>query len=326
MIEQLSWDTFLSQAGGEFLQSWTWGKFQKSLGKKIWRLRIGQKSILLQAQIIEERLPLGQRCFYLPRGPVFAQKLSPSEKEKGEKLLWQKIQEIGKERKAIFLRIEPSTPLEFLPSQGYPSSKRIQPSRTLVLDLHPSLEKIFQKLSVRSRYNTRLARKKGVTLISSNQENKRHFSAFLRLIQATGERKKFQPHSSSYYQKLLEYSLKEGWGQLFLAEYQEKIIGAYLVIFWQGRAVDLHGAVDYHFRSTKAAHFLQWEKIKLAKEKGNLTYDFWGIDKNRWPGVTFFKKSFGGKAKNYPSGWEIPLRQGWFSLYRAYQLSKRKWL
>ncbi len=325
MIKQSSWDNFLSQAGGEFLQSWSWGEFQKSLGKKVWRVRVGQKSILIQAQIIEERLPFGRHCLYLPRGPVFSRNLSLAEKKEGEKLLWQKIKNLEEERNAIFLRIEPLTSLGFLPSLGRISSKRTQPSQTLILDLRLPLEKIFQKLSIRSRYNIRLARRKGVKLIQSNQESEKYFSAFLRLIQATGARKKFRPHSSSYYQKLLKHSLREGWGRLFLAEYQGKIIGTYLSVFWQKQAIALHGAVDYRFRSTKVSHFLQWEQIKFAKDKGCLTYDFWGIDERRWPGVTFFKKSFGGEVKNYPQSWEIPFQHGWFSLYQTYRSIKRKW-
>ena len=323
MIEQKSWDDFLEQTQeGNFLQRWFWGELQQSLGKKIWRIRIGDSKILLQAQIIEEKLFSQLSYLYLPFGPVFQSHLSPSMRQEAERRFLKRIRDLGKERKSIFLRIEPREAF-LLPSfSKNPPLKRIQPQKTRLLDLRPSLAEIQKGFSVRSRYNIRLAQRKGLKLIRCQQlnpANKKYLIKFNQLIQATSQRKHFHVHPQSYYQALLTKAISEGWGELFLAEYQEEIIGAYFLVTSHQWVTCLHGAVDYRYRFAKASHFLQWEQIKAAKEKGCLVYDFWGIDKKLWPGVSFFKESFGGQTIEYPRGSEIILRPGWYFLYKLYR-------
>ena len=328
MIDSGSWDQFLkNKKGNNFLQSWFWGNFQQELGKKVWRLRVGENETLAQVQIIEETLPFRFRYLYLPFGPIFKNDLSLQEKQEVEKRLLKKLRQLGRRRKAVFLRIEPWEPFHFTLLSSQAPSKRVQPQQTLILDLRPPLEKILKKFSVRSRYNIRLAQRKELKLIRCHQissQNQKYFSEFKRLIQSTSQRKHFHSYPSPYYQKLLTKSLSEGWGELFLAQYQGKIIGAYFVVFFHQQAVCLHGAVDYHYRSIKVSHFLQWEQIKAAKQKECVAYDFWGIDKKLWPGVTFFKKSFGGKTIQYPPSLEISFKTLWYSAYRIYQKLKRK--
>lgn len=326
MIEQSSWEQFLRQQEGNFLQSWSWGEFQKSLSKKVFRIRIKEKEVLAQAQIIEETLLFGQKFFYLPLGPTFNKNLSLKQKKEVGKLLLAKTRILGQKRKTVFLKIDPLWPLKLSLVTHQKTCQRIQPLKTLILNLELPLEDILKNFSERTRYNIRLAQKKGLEVMPYHQlddKNQEYFSKFIQLIQSTSERKKFQAYDHSYYQKLLTNALSEKWGELFFAKYQGKIIGVYLMIFFNQQATCLHGAVDYHYRSLKVSHFLQWRQIQSAKERGCTTYDFWGIDEKRWPGVTFFKKSFRGQVIQYPTGIEIPWRRGWYSAYRMYQKIKK---
>ena len=69
-----------------------------------------------------------------------------------------------------------------------------------------------------------------------------------------------------------------------------------------------------------APYLLQWEQIKEAKKRGCIEYDFWGIDDKKWPGVTRFKKGFGGQEITYPGAFDLIFQPIW---YRLYKIAKR---
>ena len=65
-----------------------------------------------------------------------------------------------------------------------------------------------------------------------------------------------------------------------------------------------------------APHLLQWEQIKEAKKRGCIEYDFWGIDDKKWPGVTRFKRGFGGREINYPNAHDLVFQPIWYLIYK----------
>ncbi len=69
-----------------------------------------------------------------------------------------------------------------------------------------------------------------------------------------------------------------------------------------------------------ATHFLQWQAISEAKKLDMKYYDFWGIDEKKWPGVTRFKKGFGGQEIIYPGTFDLIFQPLW---YQAYNLARR---
>ena len=46
-------------------------------------------------------------------------------------------------------------------------------------------------------------------------------------------------------------------------------------------------------------------------------YDFGGVDEGCWPGLTRFKKGFGGHVVDYGGAYEYPYKQLFYSLYRV---------
>jgi lipid II:glycine glycyltransferase (peptidoglycan interpeptide bridge formation enzyme) len=104
--------------------------------------------------------------------------------------------------------------------------------------------------------------------------------------------------------------------ELFLACFKEKIIAANIVIFFGGKATYLHGASNYRYRKLMAPHLLQWSQIKEAKNKGCEIYDFWGIDEEKWPGLTRFKKGFGGEELQYSEGKDFVFSNFWYKTYK----------
>jgi peptidoglycan pentaglycine glycine transferase (the first glycine) len=304
------WDQFIIEDKGSFLQSWTWGEFQESLNRKIWRLKIER----LKGLVVKRNLPLGKGYLYCPRGPV-----GQVAEDNFQKFLAQ-VKRIGQTEKSIFFKIEPPVGASLLTTPFKESKDQIQPVKTLILDISQPEEELLAQMHQKTRYNIRLAQRKGVKIEISSGNYPQEVEKFLELSAATAKRDKFHLHSQTYYRKMMEFLGREGMIKLFLAKYQGRIIVANLICFFGQTATYLHGASDHNFRHLMAPHLCQWRAILEAKRLGCQHYDFWGIDEQRWPGVTRFKKGFNGQEVDYPGSFDLVFRPFW---YRLYHLAKK---
>lgn len=308
------WNDFLIRNKGSFLQSFEWGEFQKKLQKKVWRIEIKEDNeILFQTQVIEEKNRF-KSYFYIPYGPIFKEALSSEEKKRIFSLFLDKIQNLAKEEKVIFFRIEPISPLPEFNFQD--PGTRIQPKRTLILNIDPSEEELIKTFHQKTRYNIRLAEKKGVEIKILDK----YSDIFYKLLKKTKERQEFRSYPEDYYKKLLEINSPYFKTNLFLAEYQGKTIVASIIIFFANRATSLHTGSDYRYRIVKGPHLLRWKTILEAKERGCKEYDLWGIDEKKWPGVSYLKRGFGGRQLEYGPAKDIVFQNSW---YRIYKILKR---
>jgi lipid II:glycine glycyltransferase (peptidoglycan interpeptide bridge formation enzyme) len=303
------WNEFIfSFENSQFLQSWQWAEFQKILGRKIFRLGLFEnEKILAVALLIKMPLPFLKSYLYCPRGPIFKEN-----NEKVTKIFLEKIKEIGKKEKSIFLRFEP---LNQLPNYQLQKVKDVQPSKTILLDLTKSEDEILEEMHPKTRYNIRLAEKRGVRVKISQSDEE--IEIFLKILEKTAKRDKFKPHPPFYYRKLLKFD--KNFIKLFLAEYQEKIIAGNLMVFFNDTVTYLHGASDNQFRNVMAPYLLHWIAIKEAKRLCFKYYDFWGVDEKKWPGVTRFKKGFvsskTGIEISYPGTFDLAFNKLWYRLY-----------
>lgn len=72
-----------------------------------------------------------------------------------------------------------------------------------------------------------------------------------------------------------------------------------------------------------APYLLQWEIIKAAKGRGCRYYDFYGIDENKWPGVTRFKLGFGGEQVQFPGTYDYIFCRPLYWLYKFLRTVRR---
>jgi len=291
------WNQFIIKNGGSFLQSWQWGEFQESLGRKIWRIETNN----LKGLVVKHNLPFKKNYLYCPRGPVGDNDL---------KYFLEEIHKIAKQEKSIFFKIESESNLKL--SDFKLSQKQIQPNKTIILDLNKSKEELLNQMHQKTRYNIRLAQKKNV-IIKEVDNNK--LDVFLKLSEETAKRDKFNLHSKEYYRKMVKALEREGLIKIFLAEYDNNVVAANLVCFFGKTAIYLHGASDYNYRNLMAPYLLQWETILKAKDNGFISYDFWGINEKKWPGVTRFKKGFNGEEISYPGAFDLIFNKIWYKTY-----------
>lgn len=321
------WDAALSGMHGvSFLQSWDWGAFKASTGSRVFRhLLIDNNRPCAAVQWIEMSLPGGLTYWFAPYGPVA---LVPPTSIEYAGLLHELIAgSVGAEQESspVFCRIEPrielcaeSVFLLFKSSDRLHQAPAVQPADTRILDLDSNEHALLESMHQKTRYNIRLAEKKGIRVVTGDS----YIDDFIRLNHDTSSRDGFISHPDSHYLDMMTY-LPKGMRDVYAAEWQGKIIAANIVIHFHNVTTYVHGASSSEFRNLMAPHLLQWREILDAKARGMRTYDFFGIAPSsrpspkaeRWQGITRFKNGFGGTEKNYVGTWDLPIQRLWYSLY-----------
>ena len=297
------------QPHAQFLQSWQWGEFQKQVSGQVWRIGMENNGRLIaSAKLVKKQLPMGKSYFYCGRGPVGI-----------TDELFNYIKELALRESAMFLRFEPVNEFQ-ISNFKFQISKTIdvQPSQTLILDLTKSEDELLKNMRQKTRYNIRLAEKKGVKIVESGAER---FEEFWQLLASTGDRDDFNLHGRSYYRAML--SLDSSFVKLLFAEDQGKPLAGSLSVFFGDTATYIHGGSSDENRELMASHALQWQTIKLAKQLGHKYYDWHGIDETKWPGVTRFKLGFGGEAVTYPGTFDLIFDSGWYNIYKMVRQARR---
>jgi lipid II:glycine glycyltransferase (peptidoglycan interpeptide bridge formation enzyme) len=316
-----------------FLQSEVWRKFQEAVGNKTFIV----KEESFSASIIEHQLPVVGKYFYCPRGPIM--KLDPS-----TTLGMTNVINLARRNKAGWIRIDPENDqtLELIKNNiSLPIKKAphdMQPREILVMDISKSEEELLAGMKSKTRYNINLAEKKGVSLRITNlyeYTNSNDVDRFVELVKITAKRNKITSHPENYYRKMLEV-IPSDILKLYVAEYENKIIAANLVIFYGDTATYLHGATDDEYRNVMAPYLLQWQAIKDAKKMGYRFYDFGGISTNylptgqagesdtniritnNWSGITKFKTGFTPTTEpvKFPGSFDLVINTPKYFIYR----------
>ena len=208
--------------------------------------------------------------------------------------------------------IEPSFFWEFHPTLA----RTRPPKKTSVIDLSQGFEEILARMKSKTRYNINLAKKKCLKIKWSKSE--KDLKKFWKLSLVTAKRGKFNAHEYNHYANILTTASESSANraELIFAYSKRKVISANLILFFNKTVYYLHGASGNEERNLMSTYLLHWETIERAKKEGFEFYDFWGVDQKKWPGVTNFKEGFGGKNKEYPPIYEIPLKSYYYKLYR----------
>ena len=294
-VSLTDWNHFLSRhSNAHLLQTGEWGELKSAFGWKPVRVVNGDFGV----QILFRKLPLGLTVGYIPKANL-------------DRYLLPEIDSVCKSQRTVFLKLEPDSwndsPLPMGEGLGVRvSPHNIQPPRTIIIDIHGTDEEILAKMKQKTRYNIRLAEKKGVTVCVWDD-----IEAFHKMMLVTGGRDGFGIHSLEYYKHAYELLHPNGLGEILVAEYEGKPLAALFVARNGRRAYYLYGASTNEERNRMPTYLLQWEAMKWARSHGCEEYDLWGVpDEDEatleadfqtrsdglW-GVYRFKRGFGGELK-----------------------------
>jgi lipid II:glycine glycyltransferase (peptidoglycan interpeptide bridge formation enzyme) len=266
------------------------------------------------------------KYFYVPRGPVL-EILNP----KSQIPSMQELVDLAKKEKAGWIRMEPAT--EKLLAQIKKSTRHkivpaphdVQPKEIFILDIAKAEDQLLSEMKSKTRYNIKLAEKKGVRVFVSREE--KHLDHFFELVEITAKRQGVVFHTKDYYQKMLA-TIPEENIKIFCAEVDGGIVAANLVLFFGDTVTYLHGASDDRFRHVMAPYLLQWRQIQAAQKYGARKYDFGGVktksEENNWAGITRFKQSFspGVEAIEFPGAFDIVIDHRLYYTYQSLQYIK----
>lgn len=315
-----------SQEHIPFPQSSEWGDILISEGKGVERLAVmdGGETVL-EAQIVYMLLPFGWKYAFCPKGPVMKE-----QGIKNKEQIFNSLTNYFAKKRCVFFRFEPS--LLLTPYSLLLKTHDINPRATTVLDLGKSLEELLAAMHAKTRYNIRLAEKKGLRV--SREKN---MEVFWNLMKETGKRDGFSLHEKKHYEHVFDSPAVDQ-----ITVYSGETPVAVGVFIGVGDTYTyLYGASDYEHRQLMAPYLVQWEGIRDGKQRGFREYDFFGIAPRKeirnkkqeireeeyeydgghqYAGVTRYKLGFGGETREVPGTFDLiisPVK------YRMYQLLRR---
>lgn len=309
------------------LQTWEWGELKSAFGWQAVRV----ESEAGMALVLFRPSPLGPLA-YIPFGPA-----CPSSERLGE--LLQEVHSVCRARRAFALKIEPywaddAARSEQLAQLGFrPSFQTVQPRSTAVIDLAGAEEDILGRMKAKTRYNVRLAERRGVIVRQGGEQD---LESFADLIDETGRRDGFGVHPPAYYRTAYRLFVPGGLASLLVAEFEEEPLAAIMVFAFAGTASYLYGASSDRHRNLMPNYALQWQAILWARSQGCRLYDLWGIpDKvgvdpephmegevperaGLW-GVWRFKRGFGIRVVRRAGAWDYIYNPLVYAGYRHLQ-------
>lgn len=287
---------------GHYAQSIEWANVKNEWKNEIIILRDKEGKIKASLSLLIRKIPYINSCMlYAPRGPVFN-----IDDEKSFKELMERVDELAKKYNAFMLRMDPdilATNISFVKmarKYGFKLKKKvkdintqIQPRFVFRLDLKNKTEdEVFSSFHSKTRYNIRLAKKKGVTIREGTKED---LDQFYDILKVTGDRDGFYVRKKEYFKRMWD-SFDRQHLKLVFADYEGKPICVVLNIFYGNKQWYLYGGSLNEHRNVMATYLLQWEMIKRAIEKNMVCYDFRGVsalDSTHYnKGLYRFKKGF----------------------------------
>jgi lipid II:glycine glycyltransferase (peptidoglycan interpeptide bridge formation enzyme) len=319
-----------------FLQTPLWGNFKARFGWEARGFRVLAEGEDFPLLVLLRRLRGGLVLAYVPHGPggqaFLSTEVQPRLEERLEALAQAlrpllpravftlRFDLLSGIREEITSGDEDTKDATFTPpSLGAPLRKPgadVQPPDTVLVDLTASEEEILARMKKKTRYNVRLAEKKGVRVREGSLAD---LEAWYALYRQTGERDKIALHPLAYYRTLLEEAAsEEGENKtrvsLLLAELETPDRGTVLlagnvVLTHAHQGVYLYGASANEYRNLMAPYLLQWEGMKWAKERGARVWDLFGIPPTNdtghpMHGLYQFKTGWGGWIEHRNGAWD----------------------
>jgi len=340
LLSPCEWDEFIKRSpSGHLLQSWTWGEFKARFGWQALRMAVVEGDRIVAAtQVLFRPLPIiSLTTAYIPKGPLVDHSAPPTP---GARALLSALHDACRRKRAISLKVEPDwedgpDARNWLESQGFvPSEQTVQPRRTVLIDLRAEEEAILAQMKSKTRYNIRLAKRKGVSVYLGTAAD---LQAFYELLKVTGQRAGFGIHTQTYYTEAWQLFAAQESAALLLARYEGKILAALMAFAWGRKAWYMYGASSSEERQRMPNHLLQWEAMRWAKARGCETYDLWGIpdvdESGIGPhiavaekqgvlstglgGLYRFKRGFGGREMRYVGAYDYVYNRPLYRLLTA---------
>ncbi|OGM31404.1 hypothetical protein A2803_05475 [Candidatus Woesebacteria bacterium RIFCSPHIGHO2_01_FULL_44_21] len=247
----------------------------------------------LQNWIVEEH----DGVFYYIKKILF---FSVMKLQRPREINYKEIKRLNKKYRAVQVIIEPWSTKEAkeLIKKGWQQVDPFIPSKTIILDLSKSEEKIYDSFDKDTRYSIRRMQN-----VAGSMEECKDINLFRKYWKAAVDYKR-HVLSTKQLEDLKRIFTKDS---LFLIADDGVSGGIFLVAgdvgyYW-------YGFVDKEGRKKLSQYKVLWEGIKWARSRSAKYFDMEGIYDERfpiptWQGFTKFKLGFGGKVVKYPGAYQ----------------------
>lgn len=310
------WNTVLSALPyHHVLQSWEWGQFKSRWG---WSPRYFVNEERTAAALVLRRTisPLKLNILYVPKGPA----LDYADSALVDRVLGDLVT-IAKRDRAIFIKIDPDLPQSdrlILRDRGWRySTEQIQFRNTMLIDLSRSKDDLLAAMKSKTRYNVRLAQKKGVTIRSGDLSD---LDLLYQLYAATAQRDGFIIRPLGYYRDAWGSFIRSGLAQPLIAVVEGEAVAGLILFHFVDRAWYMYGMSSNLHREKMPNHLLQWEAMCWAKTHGCTIYDLWGApdelneSDSMW-GVYKFKDGLGAEFAPHAGAHDFVISRSGYWLY-----------
>jgi len=315
------------------LQTWEWGEFRKKTGVEVERIGFFNQGQLEKAfQLTFHPVPhlSNFSIGYFPRGYY------PDDDQLSA------LKQIGARHKALFIKMEPNVAYpaletdpakqlaQFLIDHDCKPGRPLFTRHTFQLDLTPTEEELFTNLNSKTRYNVRLAKKKGVQIIQDNSEN--GLNTYLEILKETTNRQGFYAHTPDYFVKMWQNLQHTDIMNIFHAVYQNTTLASWIIFKFKDKIYYPYGASRDIHRDVMASNLLMWQVIVWGKQQNCNLLDMWGAlgpepDKSHpWYGFHRFKKGYSGQLMRFIGTYDLVLNPPLYQIFQIADKLRWKWL
>jgi len=305
---------YIRANNGNFLQTLEWARVKEDWDNLFFVIK-DRGAVKGAGSILVRALPVvGKNFMYCPRGPV----MDYTDREL-LRFFVARMRELAKKYNAIMLKIDPDIEaarqeeIDGLFSSGFRRKpltlnfEGIQPRFVSRLDITRNLEEVMDGFHHKTRYNIRLAERKGVTVRIGERDDLQRFHE---IMEETGTRDKFVVRSLAYFQRMFDILVPPGYMRLYLAEYEGQVLAGAISLVFGSKCWYLYGASSNTHRNLMPNYLLQWEMIRWAKSERCTIYDFRGISGDLDPsnplyGLYRFKKGFNGSYTEFAGEFDL---------------------
>lgn len=353
-----TWDGILAGfPDAHLLQTWEWAQVKSGFGWEplptVWHDKDGlpaAAAMVLARKISIVGLSAGLRVMYVPKGPV----LQDWGDEKLRRQVLSDLRALALRQGAIFIKIDPdvcvgtgepgdgasvdSLVLEdplgaqvvtSLRQDGWRfSTEQIQFRNTVVVDLTPTEDELLASMKQKTRYNVRLAARRGVEVRPGGAAD---MDLLYQMYAETSVRDDFVIRDEAYYRSVWDTFIAAQLAEPLIAEVDGEPVAALVIFRFAGKAWYLHGMSRPQHREKMPNYLLQWEAMRRAKAAGCDSYDLWGApdtfsESDPMWGVYRFKDGFGGQVVRHMGAWDLPVRPIYYRLYTQILPRVLSWL
>ena len=298
-----AWDRFVETVPESgFMQSSAWARFRSRVGFEHFAVTIKDGDAIVGGALVGKWFYDPQHCFYYVQdGPVL-----PTDEKAAAEVFAAVLDSVERHRAAeeatvSHLRIEPRWQRLLDCVRGFDlpgfSDRFREPRDTLCIDLRPSEDQILAQMRPKGRYNIRVARRHGVSVVEDNSPQ--GLADFIRIQRRTAVRQGIDAKPPSYFRDMFDELGAQSAVSLFFAEYRgRRLATAWVVRFGQRATYFFGGSLLLH-RRVMAPYLMHFEAMRSVKAAGCQSYDLWGVSPpdqpwHAWQQISEFKRKFGG--------------------------------